>query len=70
MGGADAWSLPCSVVPRNHRNTEEGAGAGAGPALEDPLGTGPVTLREPEGSPQAFQSIELSGVSATQRATG
>lgn len=59
--------LCCSKESQKHRG---GAGAGAGPALEDPLGTGPVTLREPEGSPQAFQSMELSGVSATQRATG
>lgn len=67
--------LCCSKESQKHRG---GAGAGAGPALEDPLGTGPVTLlgagpvtlREPEGSPQAFQSIELSGVSATQGATG
>lgn len=50
--------LCCSKESQKHRG---GAGAGAGPALEDPLGAGPVTLREPEGSPQAFQSINSLG---------
>lgn len=34
---------------------------GQGRALEDLLGTGLVTLTEPEGSPQAFQSIDSPG---------
>lgn len=58
--------LCCSKESQKHRG---GAGAGAGPALEDLLGmgpvtllgAGPVTLREPEGSPQVFQSINSLG---------
>lgn len=69
VGRAGTRSLPRSIFPRNHRQ-HRGAGDGAGPALQDLLGMRLVTLREPGGSPQAFQSIELSGVSATQRETG
>lgn len=62
VGGADTRSLPHSIFPRNHSKHRGGVGDGAGPSLEDLLGMGLVSLREPEGSPQAFQSIELWGV--------
>lgn len=67
MGRAGTQSLPHSIFPRNHRKRREQAGDTAGPALEDLLGMGFVTLREIGDSPQTFQSIKVSGASATQR---